>query len=276
MNLKEKLKDKLSKEELGLLIKSFEILGEIAIIQVPEQLESKKHIIAKAVLEQHKNVKTVLRKIDKIENEFRIPKYEILIGNKTETDYKELGCRYKLDPTKVYFSEKLGHERERILNQVKNGEVIHALFAGVGPYPILIAKNRDVKIYAIEKNPVAVEYLKENVKLNKVQDKVEVFEGDVREVLPKLNVKADRVLMPLPKTGELFLDLALNYVKENGVVHYYCFGTKKDLAGIKEKIILNGKENKKEVEFLGCFSCGSFSPRVNRFCIDFKVKPKNI
>ena len=129
---------------------------------------------------------------------------------------------------------------------------------------------------AIEKNPKAVEYLKENVKLNKVEDKIKVFEGDVKEVLPKLNVKADRILMPLPKTGELFLDLAFKYVKNNGIVHYYCFGSEKDIKVIKEKIVSVGKEFDKDVEFLGVFSCGAFSPRIYRFCIDFRVKPKTI
>jgi tRNA (guanine37-N1)-methyltransferase len=272
MNLKQRLKGKLTENELSQLIRAFEILGDIAIIQVPESLENKKQIIAQAVLDQHKHVKTVLRKTEKIQNEFRIPKYEILIGTETETIYKENNCRFKLDSTKVYFSEKLGTERIRILNQVQEGEVILALFAGVGPYPILIAKNKNVRIYAIEKNPKAVEYLNENIVLNKVSGKIQTCCGDVKEVLPILNIIADRTLMPLPKTGEQFLDLAFKYTKKGGIVHYYCFGSEQDLVEIKKKIVEEGKKQNKKVEFLNVCSCGVFSPRVYRFCVDFRVK----
>ncbi len=271
MNLKEKLKDRLTEKELSYLIRSFEILGDIAVIQVPKLLENKKMIIARAVKEQHKHIKTVLRKIEKVDTEFRVPRYELLIGTGTETIYKENDCRYTLDPTLVYFSEKLGTERARILEQVREGETIHAWFAGVGPYPILIAKNKSVKIIAIEKNPKACKYLEKNVLLNKVQDKIKIYEGDVREIAPKIGVLADRTIMPLPKTSELFLDLALTYTKTGGIVHYYCFGTEDELEIIKAKIKEESKKQKKEVDFLGAYKCGVLGPKIYRFCIDFQI-----
>lgn len=273
MNLKERLKGKIPEEKLEYAPKSFEIIGKIAILKIDENLEEEKNLIAEEVMKQHPRLKTVLNKIKKREGEFRTADYEILKGEETETVHKEYGCRYKLDPRKVYFSERLGHERERVMKKVEEGEVIHALFAGVGPYPIMIAKNKNPeKIYAIEKNPDGFKYLKENIMLNNVSDKVKAYKGDVREILPEIGVKANRTIMPLPKTGENFLDLSFEYTKQGGVIHYYDFEREENLwDSVIEKIEKAAEDQNKDIEVLEKEICGHYAPYVHRICIDFKI-----
>ncbi len=258
MKLKELLKNVLTEEELEIAPSSFDVVGDIAIIDIPKELEKKEKKIAEKLLE-FKQINTVLKKEGKVENEFRLRKLKYIAGEKKkETLHKEYGCRYKLNVEKVYFSPRLGSERERIVKQVKKGEKILVLFAGIGPYAIQIAKNREVDIYAIEINPRGVKYFKENTKLNKVENKIKIFEGDVREVIPRLKEKFDRIIMPLPKDGENFLDLAKLVSKKNTIIHIYIFANSRGEAIKKiDKKVIN------------CVECGTYSRDISRYCVDF-------
>ena len=78
----------------------------------------------------------------------------------------------KLDVKKVYFSPRLATERKRVADLVSDGEEILDMFAGVGPFPFVIAKEKSVDITAVDINEVAIQYLNENIKINKVKEKL--------------------------------------------------------------------------------------------------------
>jgi tRNA (guanine37-N1)-methyltransferase len=62
----------------------------------------------------------------------------------------------------------------------------------------------------------------ENIKLNKVYDRVIPFLGDARVVIENSLIGiADRVLMPLPEKAMDYIDTALLALKPKGVIHYY-------------------------------------------------------
>ncbi len=69
----------------------------------------------------------------------------------------------------------MAHDRNVIAMQVQPNEVIGSLFGGIGPFAILMAKRQPMvtKIYSVELNPEAHRYAQENVKLNKIEGKVE-------------------------------------------------------------------------------------------------------
>ncbi|MBW3019814.1 hypothetical protein KY334_00830 [Candidatus Woesearchaeota archaeon] len=123
----------------------------------------------------------------------------------------------------------------------------------------------------MEINPKAHKYAEENVKLNKIKN-VDLINGDVREVLPKIEDKFDRILMPLPKTAEEFLDVALLKVKNNGVIHLYSFISLSKVPEMEEKIKKICKENNKSCKILEVVKCGQFSPEEFRICFDIKIK----
>lgn len=272
MSLKEILKGKISDEELKFVRKSFEIIGDVVIIEIPDEIYHLKEVISEAILKKHKHVKTILRKTGEVNGVFRVAKYEIIYGLETETVAKEHGCRFLVDPTKVYYSVKLSGERERIAKQVKENEKVLVMFAGVGPYPIVIAKLAKPKIVVgVELNPIAVEYFRKNVELNKV-DNVRVYEGDVNEVLPKLNYKFDRILMPAPYSAENFVHLIRDKINVGGVVHYYTFASQNEENKLAEKVKEIFRENKIVTNVLKIKECGSFAPYVNRYVIDLRVE----
>jgi len=323
----------------------FDIIGDIAIIKlnVPNVEE-----IVKKIKEKHKYVKVILLQESKVECPFRIPKYKILWGeNRTETIHKEFGLRFKVDVARCYYSPRLENERMRITKQVRENEEILVMFSGVNPYPIFIAKFSNPKlVYSVEINPFAVKYGLENVKLNKVENKVITILGDVRDACPiihflrngdgvikteewyikdilesglklnrlfikitddknldlalkipanekyiieekknkviienderieieKFEKKFDRIVMPLPKEAEYFLDLAINLVKPNGIIHFYCFLFENEIPQKAFEILEKySKELGFKYEILNVVKCGDIGPRQYRVCVDFKV-----
>ena len=65
--LKNALKDILTNEEIEKVYSSFDIIGDITIIKIPEQLERKKEIIAKILINKIKTVNTVFQQISSVQ-----------------------------------------------------------------------------------------------------------------------------------------------------------------------------------------------------------------
>lgn len=280
-SLREALQSKLSEKEMRHLITSFDSVGDIAVIQVPKELQRKAKAIGNALLQVNKQFKTVCMTAGEHKGKFRVQPVKVIAGEKnTIATYKESGCVFKVDLGKVFFSPRLGTERLRIAKLIKKGEVVGAFFAGVGPFPIIFAKHSPMrKAYAIELNPHAFKGMLQNIKLNKCEDKVEAIQGDVKTVVPKMLAgKCDRVAMPLPKGGENFLREALIAIKpKGGVIHFYAFVEKeKGLGAALEQIKKAAEQQNRKVRILRKEKVRSFSASTDQFVIDFTVLGKNL
>jgi tRNA (guanine37-N1)-methyltransferase len=181
-NLKMLLKEHLSDDEMEKLKTSFDVIGSIAILEIDDDMRKKEQIIAKTLLETHKNIRTVLRKDDKHTGEFRTQKMKWIAGEKTkEAEHKENNVTLKLNVEEVYFSPRLSSERKRISQQVVEGEDILVMFSGCAPYPCVLAKNTEARhITGIELNPQGHEYGLRNLELNKIRN-VTLINGDVKK-----------------------------------------------------------------------------------------------
>ncbi|MEW6748666.1 MAG: class I SAM-dependent methyltransferase family protein [Candidatus Micrarchaeota archaeon] len=229
--LKDALSGFLSESELESVIGSFDLIGDIAIIEIPQNLAEHETRIGEALLQVHKNIKAVFKKLGPMEGEYRVRRVERIAGEgDTIATYKESGVMMCFDVAKVYFSVRLAHERKRIADLVNPGERVLVLFAGVGPFALVIAKkHKDAEIVAIELNPDAVRWMEENIEKNKAGGSVKAVLGDAREVvLRDYQDFADRVIMPLPHSAEGFLDVAFAGVKDGGIIHFYTFADIKD------------------------------------------------
>jgi tRNA (guanine37-N1)-methyltransferase len=175
----------------------------------------------------HRGVKSVFVQAGPIFGDFRVRTLKLAAGeNKTTTRYRESGCVFAVDVEKCYFSPRLLYERSRIAGLVKPGETVVNMFAGVGCFSIIIAKTvGQSKVFSIDVNPVAVEFMKENIRINRVFGKVVPLFGDSKEIIDTdLQCKADRVLMPLPEKAIEYLPYALcSLKKQDGWIHYYDF-----------------------------------------------------
>ena len=234
------LADKLEPWQLKRVYKSYDIVGDISVIRIPEPLKQQSRIIAEAVMETHKQVKAVWRQTSSVSGSFRLRSLDLVLGErKTETLHKEHGCIFKLDLKKCYFSPRLSYERMRIAKQVHPNEVILNMFAGVGCYSIVVAKHSEPKtVFSIDISPIAIQHMQENIRLNRVEGKVVPVQGDAKKVIEeRLQNVADRVLMPLPERAYEYLDYALLTLKQTGGwIHYYDFDHAKKGENPIEKI----------------------------------------
>jgi len=223
---KERLADVVSPERLNTVCSSFDVIGDIAIIKTPSSTLGAEDV-AKQIMVIHKCVKTVLSQTSPVRGDHRVRELTLVAGeNRTVTKYKETGCIFSVDVEKCYFSPRLKHERLRIASQVSPCETVVNMFAGVGCFSVIIAKKvSKTKIYSIDINPTAYQFMKENTRLNRVYDRVHPMIGDSQDIVQtKLQGIADRVLMPLPEKALEYLPVALSALKKTGGwIHYYDF-----------------------------------------------------
>jgi tRNA (guanine37-N1)-methyltransferase len=272
--LKELLAEILSAGELNELVSSYDVVGTIGLLDVPKGLLKKKKLVARLLLQSNKRIKTVVRKIGKRKGVFRLKKYEWLTGVKTfETIHRESGCLFKVNLAKDYFSSRLVSERERIAAKAKNGEKILALFAGVGPFPIVIAKRKRVSIKAVELNPHAAKLMKENVVLNKLEGQIQAFQGDAVAYAKKFGGWADRILMTLPYGSEKFLDSVVKNARRGCIIHYYNLGGKQEgvFSNALKQITFVCRKRKRKFKVLEKRIVLPYAPRVFHIVVDFKL-----
>lgn len=275
-NVMEALDGTLPPHLLTLIPSSFDIVGDIAILEdIEPDLIPYKEKIAEAIMKVHANVKTVLLKTGKVEGIFRIPKYELIGGVENyKTIHKEYGIKLRVDLSKAYYSPRLSTEHNRVASQVKDGEVVVDMFAGVGPFSIMIASRVKARIYAVDINPNAVELIRENVKINKLKGEVIALCGDVRNFLGVLANAADRVIMNLPGEAISYLDCAVKFLKkEGGIVHLYAFSREEDLEKIKSDLSLKLSSLTKVHEILNFKEVRPVAPREWQIVMDLFVEP---
>ena len=273
--LKKALENILSDKDIKDLVSAFDQIGDIIIVRIPDSLISKKKIIGKTLLEQVKTAKSVFHQSSPVEGDFRTRNLELIGGNeKTETEYKENGCRFIVDVEKAFFSPRLSTERERISNLVNDNDVIINMFGGVGMFSLLAAKKKSCTVYNIDINPVASKLCEENIKLNKLKGKVISLNGDATEIIKeKLQDTADRVLMLLPERSDEFLDIAISSLRKNGVIHYYSHihaEKKQDAPKLSEEHFLN--INKIQAKIMTSRVVRPVGPRFYQTVVDVKIQ----
>ena len=74
--------------------------------------------------------------------------------------------------------------------------------------------------------------------------------------------KFDRIIMPLPKSSEDYLALALKYLKKGGKIYIYIFEHERDFKKLKEKY----KKFKPKIT-----KAGSPSPGKYRVCLQLQT-----
>ncbi|OGI15970.1 hypothetical protein A3K63_01295 [Candidatus Micrarchaeota archaeon RBG_16_49_10] len=252
---------------------SFDIIGSkeksVAVVELRDENSGEKEV-AEQILKRHKNVVSVLKKVSERQGVMRTREYQLILGDSnTEVVHKESNCKLKLDITKAYFSNREVTERLKIAEMTKPDENVLVMFGGVAPYAIVIAKHQKSvnKVVSIEINPKAHGYAVENVRLNKLQDKVFPILADVNKKCKDLFGQFDRVAMPLPHEAINYLDLAVKCLKpKGGIIHLYIIEHEdkvEEKAGeIAKKIGAKSHKIRKVLPY---------SPRTYKYCIDVKV-----
>lgn len=273
-SLEEALRHKLPAKLSPLVPRAFDIIGDIAIIEIPGALKAKSTLIGRSLMLAHPHVKAAYAKAGKRKGAYRTRALKHIGGAKrTTTMHRESGCEFALDISKAYFSPRLVHEREIMSKLAKPDEKILVFFAGVGPFPVILAKKQpSCKIKAIELNPAAAKYLKQNIARNGVGVQVEAIEGDVRKLAAKYRKWADRILMPYPDKAADFLPAAFTAAKHGCTIHFYCFAPEASAFADAEKIVkAAAKKAKRRVRIVAHRIVLPYAPRVVQVALDFKL-----
>lgn len=255
-------------------LKSFDLLGNIAVVKFNKGVKSKdKKKLAEKLMKTQKSVKTVLEKSGKIKGRLRKYTTRYILGEKTkEVLYKENNCVLRFNIDSTYFSPRLSNERKEIASLIKKNENVFVMFAGVAPFPIVIAKNSGAKkVYSNEINKEANKYAELNIGLNKLKDKVELIKGDIKRIARKINKKIEVIVMPRPQLKESFLKEAFILSKKGTRIYYYDFCKSDEKENVIEKIKSEAKKCKKKIDILRIKNSGEIAPYKYRIRVDFKV-----
>ncbi len=272
-NEKVKMPGILSKKEAPFVARGYDLLGNMAIVDISGISGAKERKIAMAIMEEHPNVKTVLAKAGAVSGRYRTRKLRYIAGKRNYlADYRENGCRFLFDVRKTFFSNRLSFERARIADMSRKKERVIVMFAGAGPFAIEIArKNPKSEVVAMELNKDAYAYMCENIMINKANNVTAVL-GDVKAVSPRYRGFADRIVMPLPETSAEFIDCALLTSKKNSTLHFYMFGSVETACKDAMRILREkAREKGYSARLVGCRKVRNYSPKTIEICIDAKL-----
>jgi tRNA (guanine37-N1)-methyltransferase len=229
-------------------------VGDIALLYIPEELDSQEYEIARTIYEREHSITVVLRRFGRY-GEFRKQKVKVLIGERTDTVYREFGVTIHIDLGETYFSEREKTERQRLKKMVRNSERILVLFAGVGVIPLILAKDNLVEVTAVEKNEKAFTLMKENITQNSLKG---VIHPVLNDVYAFEGEKFDRVIVPQPYRYDSF-EQVKSFVKKKGFLHYYTWISTKQILEL-----FPGFEIIREKRLF------SYAPGVWKICIDMQ------
>ena len=206
----------------------YQRLGRVLLLRLPETLRPYFAEIG-AAWQAELGVATVLAVSGPVSGEFRTPQVERIAGGETETEVVEHGIRWRFDAARIMFAAGNRTERLRVGRIVRAGETVVDLFAGIGYFAIPAARpGHASRVVAVEKNPVALEYLRANVVLNSVADRVEIMAGDNRTV-PLTVGQADRVVLGYLPSAVPWVRRALGLVRPaGGWIHVHTVADSRD------------------------------------------------
>ncbi len=255
-------------------IASYDTVGDIAILKYTPEMEKKEKEIAKVFLQTNPIIKTVVKKTEAHHGKYRIEGVKYVAGKKTlNTIVKENNCVFKVELGEMFFSTRLSFERERVAKMVKDGSNVAIFFAGVGPFSIIIGKQKpNCKIYSIELNRTAHKMAKENIKLNQMKN-VKAICANVTKYTEKIKDSCDYVIMPLPKTANLFLESAYTAIKKgskSGIISLYKFVPKdKPYIGLINELKTFAKKKKRKLKVVFKRIVRPYSAGIVQVVIDF-------
>jgi len=258
--------------------RAFNVLGNTAVVNFPEdyKLQDKKDF-AQLVLMKNPGIKTVLEKSRRFSGRLRKMQTKYVFGEKTkEILYKENNCVFRFNIDDTYFSPRLSNERKEIASMIKKGDRVLVMFAGVAPFSIVIAKNSQAgKIISNEINKKANKYAQLNIELNKVKDRVELLQGDIKRLVKsrnsKLKEKFDVIVMPRPQLKDSFLKEAFALSKKGTRIYYYDFTPEDKIEEVVEKVKQEAKNCNIAIKVIKQKRAGEIAPFKVRIRIDIQV-----
>ncbi|MDR2866691.1 MAG: class I SAM-dependent methyltransferase family protein [Methanomassiliicoccaceae archaeon] len=246
---------------------SYDVIGDIAVIKLSDDLLPYASAVGNALLKASSSLRAAMTD-GGVKGDMRLREVTMIAGTGTsETRHKEFGVTMIVDPAKAYFNPRLSTERMRIASLVRGGEIIIDMFAGVAPFPLVIAKHSEPSaIYAIDVNKDAVGMMERNIRLNKLTGIIPIC-GDAGILISDLP-PADRIIMNLPQAADLFLHAALTNIRSGGTIHLHKIMERSTSSEMISKLIedMNGKGHRIRADRIA--ELKTYSPTMSVYVID--------
>ena len=267
---------KVPEELKSLLPRSFDQVGDIAIIKIPDLLRPYRKEIGEAMIRVYKSVNVVCRD-EGVKSGYRLRDIEVIAGDhRTHTIHREYGVETALDLKKVFFSPRLAGEHYLVSKKVKKGSLVVDMFAGCGPFSLMIAKYAKPKrIYAIDLNPEAIKWLKLNAEKNRVGEIIEPICKDTHEVIKELaqnNVVANNIIMNLPFGSSEYFEDALKISEGGTKIHYYEIIDRDKVEERKDWLRQIAHKKGKDLKVSEVRRIKTYSAKQINIALDLKIK----
>jgi len=203
------------------LPRSFDIVGDIVLVRLPDSLEPRKEEVGAALLSFVPSARIV--GLDRgVHGPERRRHVERIAGSGGwSTRHRENGLELDVDIERAYFSPRLAHEHERVASEVRAGERVYDLCCGVGPFALTLARDgRASRITAVDSNPAAVSLLRATQARYAWGTRIEVVEAPIERFLSHA-VAVERVILNLPHEGIKYLPSVAPTLAPRGRLHYY-------------------------------------------------------
>ena len=263
MSLKRQLEGIIPGQALGSLSDRFDVVGDIAVLSLPQVLHDYRCVVADTIISSRHNIRTVLNKISVVDGSDRTADFEILAGHDTITVHKEYGFSYFLDVGTVFYNTRMASERKRVTDQVCFGERVLVPFCGVGPF-VIPAADHGARVVAIEQNPEACRWLIKNIALNGVEERVTVLAGDAFDTSLLPPGVFDRAIIPTPYGKDAIFDSIAPRVKPGGIIHFYTFSNPDQSDALGTAFVSRG------FQLVVKRRCGNVAPGISRWVYDLK------
>jgi len=245
-------------------------LGDVLILRILPEAQAH----ARALAEIYGSVlgaRTVVQDVSGIHGPLRLPDFEVLWGDGTETVYLEGGVRYAFDVARVMLSPGNIEERLGITNRVRPGAVVADLFAGIGYFTLPLAmRAHPAIVYACELNPISFQYLVRNIRLNRATNVVPLL-GDCRDVMPR--GVADWVIMGHFDARE-YLDVAFTALRTKGTIVYHELCPKEQFPdALARRVGAATRANWRNVVQMHTRIVKSYAPGIVHAVAEFEVSP---
>jgi len=266
-----KLENKLPGNLLSLLPSRYPIIGGAVIVYLREELKPYKHEIGSAILTLLKTANSVWIRIGPTTGYTREPQLECVAGDCNPIVlHRELKTYFKIDVSRLTFSPGNAGERQKLVNIVKENEIVVDMFACCGNLSLPIAKlSKPRLVFGIEINPYAFSFLIENILLNKVEDRYIPILGDNRIATPE-NI-ADHVLLGFFKVDRHQLIAATNAIKKHGTLHLHFLSRKGREKEELTKIIEQLKDIEVKVRGYSIEKVKSYAPNIFHYVARINV-----
>lgn len=245
-----------------LLPRSFDVVGDMVVVRLPDELASHAADIGRALLEFVPGAR-IVGSDHGVHGADRRRSLEVIAGSGGwKGRHRENGIEMDVDLEKAYFSPRLAREHARVAESIEAGDRVYDLCCGVGPFSLTFARDeRAQRITAVDTNPEALALLRGS--LERLGSRVPVAIRAVSvESFSTVAEPVERVVFNLPLEGIKYLPSVARTVALRGHLWYYEVVPRRDL-GRRGEAIVRALGRPGQWEFEGSHVIHPYSPAAD-------------